>query len=200
MARFNRRFDRMERRMIRRGLRRGFGLLPPLAPGSIRELAQAHRLFAVGQFSQSAALLENLANATRAGGIPRAPRLFFQAARANWHANQVAHGMDLLHIGLDLLVAVGAIGVAGQIASAAMTELNSLGHKQEADQLRQYVSKIPGWEETAPAPAPEPQAKPVLPTHCKQCGAVVRPDEVDWIDEMTAACGYCGSPMREEKA
>jgi hypothetical protein len=199
MPRFGRPLGRIGPPILPRRFRRGFGLMPPLPPGSIRALAQAHRLFAIGQYAQSASLLENLANAARAGGIPRAPRLFFQAARANWHANQVAHGMDLLHIALDLLVAVGAIGVAGQIASVAMTELNTLGHKGEADQLRQYVSKIPGWEEAAPAASPDAKAKPVLPSHCPRCGAVVRSDEVDWIDESTAACVYCGSPMRPEK-
>jgi hypothetical protein len=171
-----------------------------LPPGSIRALAQAHQLFATGQYAQSASLLENLANTARTTGIPRAPRLFFQAARANWHANQVAHGMDLMHTAVDMLVAAGAIGIASQITTVAMNELNTLGHKQEADQLQQYVSKIPGWGEAASTASPEAKAKPVLPTHCKQCGAVVRPDEVDWIDEITAACGYCGSPMRGEQA
>jgi hypothetical protein len=148
--------------MLRRGSRRAFGLLPPLPPEMILQMVQAHRLFAVGQYSQSATLLENLANSARASGLPRAPRLFFQAARANWHANQVPHGMDLMRIALDLLVAAGAVDIAGQIASLAMTELSSMGHKQ--------------------------------------CGAAVRSDEVDWIDAVTAACAYCGSPVRTEKA
>jgi hypothetical protein len=170
-----------------------------LPPDTIQALAQAHRFFAAGQYAQSASLLENLAKAARATGIPRAPRLFFQAARANWHANQVAHGMDLMHTAVDMFVAAGAIGIASRITTLAMNELNTLDHKQEADQLQQYVSKIPGWGEAAAAASSESKAKPVLPTHCQQCGAVVRPDEVDWIDEITAACGYCGSPMRGEK-
>jgi len=186
--------------MLRRGSRRAFGLLPPLPPEMILQMIQAHRLFAVGQYSQSATLLENLANSARASGLPRAPRLFFQAARANWHANQVPHGMDLMRIALDLLVAAGAVDIAGQIASLAMTELSSMGHMQEADQLRDYVAKIPGWQETASETPPEEKVKPVLPTHCKQCGATVRSDEVDWVDAVTAACAYCGSPVRTEKA
>lgn len=200
MARFERRLQRRESRMLRRGYRRAFGLLPPLPPEMILQMVQAHRLFAVGQYSQSAALLENLGNSARASGLPRAPRVFFQAARANWHANQVSHGMDLMRIALDMLVAAGAVGIAGQIASLAMTELNGMGHKQEADQLHDYLVKIPGWQETASETPPEEKAKPALPTHCKQCGAAVRSDEVDWIDEITAACAYCGSPIRAEKA
>jgi hypothetical protein len=40
--------------------------------------------------------------------------------------------------------------------------------------------------------------KPILPTHCPSCGAAVKPDEVEWLDDITAECGYCGSPVREE--
>jgi len=43
-----------------------------------------------------------------------------------------------------------------------------------------------------------PTKKPILPTHCSSCGAAVKPDEVEWLDEITAECGYCGSPVREE--
>jgi hypothetical protein len=199
MAQFNRRFGRGEARIVRRGFRRAFGVMPALPPGMIRGMVQAHRLFATGQYAQSASLLENLANTARAGGLPRAPRLFFQAARANWHANQVPHGMDLLQVALDLLVAAGRLGVAAQIASMATTELTGLGHKQEADQVRDIVSKIPGLQEAASEAALEEKVRPVLPTHCAQCGAIVRSDEVDWIDEITAACAYCGSPIRPDK-
>ena len=47
-------------------------------------------------------------------------------------------------------------------------------------------------------PQANPTKKPILPTHCPSCGAVVKPDEVEWLDEITAECGYCGSPVREE--
>ena len=40
--------------------------------------------------------------------------------------------------------------------------------------------------------------KPILPTHCPSCGAAMKPDEVEWLDEITAECGYCGSPVRED--
>jgi hypothetical protein len=39
---------------------------------------------------------------------------------------------------------------------------------------------------------------PPLPTQCPGCGAPVRPDEVDWLDDVTAECEYCGSPVRVE--
>ena len=43
-----------------------------------------------------------------------------------------------------------------------------------------------------------PAKKAVLPAHCPSCGAAVRPDEVEWLDDITAECDYCGSPVRGE--
>jgi hypothetical protein len=200
MARFNRRMQRMGPPNLRRGPWRMAGPMPALPPGMIRGMVQAHRLFATGQFAQSASMLENLANTARASNLPRAPRLFFQAARANWHANQTAHGMDLMHTALDMLVATGALGIAVKMVSMATIELTELGNKQEADALRNYVAAIPGWKEAESEVPDDTKPKPLLPTHCTQCGGIVRPDEVDWIDEITAACAYCGSPIRPEKA
>jgi hypothetical protein len=44
-----------------------------------------------------------------------------------------------------------------------------------------------------------PAKRPTLPMHCPACGAPLRPDEVDWLDNVTAECGFCGSPVRETK-
>jgi hypothetical protein len=43
---------------------------------------------------------------------------------------------------------------------------------------------------------PAPTKRPILPTHCPSCGGAVKSDEVEWIDEVTAECDYCGSPVR----
>jgi endogenous inhibitor of DNA gyrase (YacG/DUF329 family) len=57
-------------------------------------------------------------------------------------------------------------------------------------------TKLPG-NFSAPSSA-IPARKPILPTHCPACGGTVRPDEVEWLDEITAECAYCGSPVRED--
>ena len=36
----------------------------------------------------------------------------------------------------------------------------------------------------------------VLPTKCPSCGAAVRSNEVKWLDDITAECNYCKSPIR----
>jgi hypothetical protein len=35
-----------------------------------------------------------------------------------------------------------------------------------------------------------------LPPNCPQCGAPLRSDEVDWIDNQSAECGFCGSVIK----
>jgi hypothetical protein len=77
-----------------------------------------------------------------------------------------------------------------------LSELESRGLKAEAAEITAWLSSIaPGITEADTEP---PSAKrPQLPTHCPSCGAAVRPDEVEWLDEVTAECAYCGSPIRE---
>jgi hypothetical protein len=29
-------------------------------------------------------------------------------------------------------------------------------------------------------------------------GEALRPDEVDWLDDITTECTYCGNPVRED--
>ncbi len=201
MPRFGRPFGRIGPPVFP-GRRRPFGALRPLAPGPIRALSNANQLFAAGQFGQAAGQYEMLAQAASASRLPFAPRLFFQAARANWQAGQIPHGMQLLRTGLGILLTAGAIGRVRQIAASAAEELDQLGHAPEAEEVRKFLSGIP-----APSPAveietraPAEPAHPILPIHCGQCGALIRSDEVEWIDSQTAECAYCGSPIRPEKA
>lgn len=188
------------------GRRRPFGPPRPLPPGPIKALAQANRLLADGQYAPAAERFEMLANAASANRLPFAPRLFFQAARANWHAGQVPHGMQLLRNGLGILVTAGALRPVRQICAAAIRELDNLGHSPEAEEVKKFLAGIPGGEESAaaafgsgPAVSPAEEARPTLPAHCGQCGAVIRSEEVEWIDKQTAECAYCGSPIRPEK-
>jgi hypothetical protein len=181
------------------GRRRPFGPLRPLAPGPIRALARANRMFAEGQFAPAAEQFEMLADAARAGKIRVAPRLFVLAARANWRAGRIPHGMQLLRNGLGILVSAGALEAARRIASSAADELETLGLAEEAEEARKFLSEMPAATGNGTvAVAPAAAVRPLLPTHCGQCGAAVHTDEVEWMDEQTAECAYCGSPIRPE--
>jgi hypothetical protein len=161
-------------------------------------------LLAEAQFAPAADQFEQLAVAARAEGLPVAPRLFVQAARACWRAGQIPRGMQLLRNGLGILMTAGAVQAARKISASAAAELDLLGHKPEADEVRKFMADLPPADSSSEATAgtadeqPSEPVPPTLPTHCGQCGAVLRPDEVEWIDPQTAECAYCGSPIRPE--
>jgi len=185
---------------FRRPFRRLGPMLFPSLPGASllpmrprRILQNANMLFESGQFAEAAPLLENLASLARQQGIPRAPFLFARAARANALSRKPQHAVQLFRTAFDLLAATDAVALLFPAARRIVDDLSQLGHVKEADEIRDFVAGMPGWEAVMPAAA---QSLPSLPTHCPQCGAGIRSDEVQWIDANTAECTYCGSPVR----
>ncbi len=41
-----------------------------------------------------------------------------------------------------------------------------------------------------------PRRSQLLPTNCPQCGAPLRAEQADWVDEDTIQCNYCSSLIR----
>ena len=94
--------------------------------------------------------------------------------------------------GLELLANRQHYPRLHQTGTRIVAELKERGLENEAAEIESILSEI--LPKTFSA---EPLSKhPVLPTHCPSCGAPLRPDEVEWLDEVTAECGYCGSPAR----
>jgi Zn finger protein HypA/HybF involved in hydrogenase expression len=79
-----------------------------------------------------------------------------------------------------------------------VTELKARNLSVEAKQIEDYlkVSLPAGFVAGAGTEAQKP--KPVLPTNCHGCGGPIRSDEVEWVDDVTAECPYCGSAVRAE--
>jgi hypothetical protein len=75
-------------------------------------------------------------------------------------------------------------------------ELAARSLSQEASEIESLLKKLSS-SISAVETNPTPAKKPLLPTYCPSCGATVRPDEVEWLDEVTAECAYCGSLVRE---
>jgi hypothetical protein len=178
------------RRAFRRQLRQGPGQIPPI-------LREANLAFDKGEYGRAAELFERIAQAADARGGPHAPLFHMQAGRARVLAGQTALGIPSLKRGLALLAQRQQFQRLLNVKKRVVSELKARGLIEEADQLEAWLKTI------APPPSEfetilPPSKKPTLPTHCPQCGAAMRSDEVDWIDAVTAECGYCGSPVREE--
>ncbi len=178
------------RRMFRRQIRKALAQeVPPV-------LQEANFNFDKGEYGRAAELYERIAQAADARGGPRAPILHLQAGRSRVYAGQTALGMTSLKRGLELFAQRGQLHKLQNAGTRVVTELKERGLANEAAEIEALLK---GIAPSMPAMADHAPAKrPVLPTHCPSCGAPLRPDEVEWLDEVTAECGYCGSPVREE--
>jgi hypothetical protein len=174
------------RRMFRRHIRKTLAQdVPPV-------LQEANFVFDKGEYGRAAELFEQIARTAAARGGPRAALFHLQAGRARILAGQTGLGLPSLRSGLELLAQRGQILKLQRVGRRIVSELNERGLKAEASQIEDWLkTAAPG----GPSPNVSPQ-RPPLPTHCPSCGAALRPDEVEWLDEMTAECEYCGSPVR----
>ena len=177
------------RRAFRRQLRQGADRqVPPI-------LQEANLAFDKGEYGLAAELFERIAESADARGGPRAPLFHLQAGRARMLAGQTALGLPSLKRGLSLLAQRKQFPRLHRTGMRVIAELNERG-------LRSESADIAAWLKPMLPPMPDmdtqplPAIKPILPTHCPQCGAALRPDEVEWLDNVTAECGYCGSPVR----
>lgn len=179
------------RRMFRRQIRKSLAQeVPPI-------LQEANFVFSKGEYGRAAELFEQIAQTADARGGPRAPIFHLQAGRARILAGQTSLGIPSLKRSLEILAERKQFPRLHKAGARVIAELNERGLKNEADEIEAWLKS------TSPAmptfdTREVPTKRPVLPTHCPSCGAAMRPDEVDWLDEVTAECAYCGSPVREE--
>ena len=177
------------RRMFRRQIRK------TLAQDISPVLQEANFAFDKGEYGRAGELFERIAETASARGGPHAPLFHLQAGRARILAGQASLGMPSLKRGLELLAQRKQFPRLHQAGMRTITELNELGLKNEASEIETWLKTIlpsmPSFDSSKAS-----SKRPVLPTHCPACGAAVRPDEVEWLDEVTAECAYCGSPVR----
>ncbi len=177
------------RRMFRRNIRKTLAQdIPPI-------LQEANFAFDKGEYGRAGELFENLARAADARGGPRAPLFHLQAGRARILAGQTKLGMPSLERGLQLYAQRGQWQKLHQAGQRVLEQLSARSLSSEANEIQQLLTS---FSSSLPVRESTPAKRPLLPTHCPSCGAALRPDEVEWLDEVTAECAYCGSPVREE--
>ena len=176
------------RRRFRREIRKTLAQeVPPI-------LQEANYAYSKGEYGRAAELFEKIARIADGRGGPRAPLLLLQAGRARVFAGQTALGIPSLKRGLELLAERGQLQRLHQAGMRTINELMERGLKDETEEIEILLSAI-----LTKTSSSEPLVNhPALPTHCPSCGAALRPDEVEWLDEATAECGYCGSPVRDD--
>ena len=179
------------RRTFRRHIRKSLAHeVPPI-------LQEANFVFSKGEYGRAAELFERIAEGADARGGPRAPLFLLQAGRARIYAGQTKLGMPSLKRGLQLLAERKQFQRLQNVGQRVVAELNARGLSSEVTDIEILLKTHLPANSTVETEA-TPIKKPILPTHCPSCGAAVKPDEVEWLDEITAECGYCGSPVRED--
>jgi hypothetical protein len=162
-------------------------------------MANVQRLLNSGSPAEAAAQALSLANEADQGGHPRqAANLRALAARAPWPAGQgrlatagdETSAVEQAQAALDAFEQLGMSGRASAFEADTARYLRSLGMDDAARRLE--GRGVAGPLEVSSAPARRGR----LPGKCQGCGAPVRPNEVEWLDDSSAKCAYCGSVLQ----
>ncbi|MBN1580547.1 MAG: hypothetical protein JXA89_07570 [Anaerolineae bacterium] len=179
------------RRLARR--RPGGG---PLEVKVIQALRRAHRLMENGQVAQAFPIFKRLADGAAQRGMPlKAAPLYFQAARARLEMGSAQDAVELARRAIQLLAQAGQIERIRTVLPRLIKALEEKGFYSEAVLLRAEAAALLGAEDKADLPFSQ---RGILPAKCPSCNGPVRSDEVDWVDENSAECVYCGSVIQTE--
>lgn len=178
---------------------RGRGVGPMPHP----RMQRANELMAIEDYTGAARAFEELASAASSRNGPAVPHLYLQAGRANFKAGHVARGMSQIELALKVFTERGEWLKFQRNRRRVAEELRNNGLENEANTIKIFMEEqIPveikfSGDEPSNDPKPVARARATLPSRCLECGAPLRMDEVDWVDENTAECPYCGNITRK---
>ena len=202
---------KMPRRPIRRGPgrplrrpfdRRGIRGIPPAQQGGRGVppvLIAAHRLYESGQYEQAAKTYLDLAEKGIARGLPQAPNLYFQAARCYVMLGKASLAVEIARKAVDYFAKEERWADLYRGVKRSVNFLTDKGYSSEAQLVESWAAAmIPAAVlQNLESTKNERQSHQVtLPTQCPSCGGVVNPKEVEWVDETSVICDFCGSVIR----
>lgn len=165
---------------------------PPPPP----ELQRAHRLMQEGEYAEAGIIFHEFARKAEEHFPERAPFLYIEAGHAAMLGGDGTKAVTYFRSGLTLLATQQRYHRVRNAGERIIKGLRDHGFKSEAEEVASVIQgNLPASADILTEP---PRKQAILPTHCPSCGAAVRPDEVDWLDDLTAECDYCGSPVRAE--
>jgi len=159
-------------------------------------LQRANQSLASGRYREAAGAFEELARWSEARFPERTPFFYLEAGQACLLDGEISIGIAHLRRGLTMLGTQGRFPRLHLLGHRVIRDLKARGLDEEAAEIASLLAaNLPAQNPVEPAPASK---KPTLPTHCPHCGGALRPDEIEWLDQDTAECSYCGSPVRGE--
>ena len=164
-------------------------------------LTRANQLMATGNYPAAAQAFEQLAEGAHNRGLPRDAQLFLQAGRCRLLAGQVESGMSNMKQGLSLFAQRGHLAQLQKSGGLVLADLKQRGLNAEAAEIQALQqAEVPATKTptTISGPAATQGKHRLLPTVCPTCGGPLRPNEVEWLDDATAECPYCGGVTRAD--
>jgi hypothetical protein len=160
-------------------------------------LRRAHQALSNENYAEAQEAFEFLAKRAESDFPQRAPFLYLKAGQAAIFGGEIKKGMAHLRSGLTLFASQQRYQRLITLGEQAVDELNTRGLVNEAAEIGEVIkNNLPA--DGPPAPSVQKTSRPTLPTHCPSCGAALKPNDVEWLDDVTAECEYCGSPVRGE--
>lgn len=174
-------FHRPRRPLMSRGL---------INTGQMDEFDRANRFLNNGQPEKAAELFEEIAEQMeQCGRMRQAANIHAQAAHAWVNAGNEARAMNQARTALTLFSRLRMPVRLIEFRERFAQHLQERGMPAAAGNFRQEMK-------SSEPPATQPTAgsgRGLLPAQCPKCGAPLRSDLVEWIDDRSAECDFCGS-------
>jgi hypothetical protein len=170
-----------------------------LTADQLAVLVKANQLMSDGKPSDAGPLFANVADAMQKSNHPRrAANLYARAAHAFADGNNEPAALDYTRKALALFTQFKMVRRTPVFYTNITRKLTAKGMKVAADMIqREYGPQIAA-QPVAPLQENRPH-RGLLPTNCPKCGAAIHSDEMDWIDDNTVECEYCGTLIRIEE-
>jgi hypothetical protein len=171
----------------------------PLSANQLADLVKANHLVSEGKPLDAARLFADMADELQRSNHPRrAANLYARAAHAFADGNNEQAALEKARKALALFTQFRMVGRTTMFFSNITRKMTVKGMKVAAEALQQeYGIQI------TPMPLESRQENRrqsgLLPTNCPNCGATVHRDEVEWVDDNTVECEYCGTLVRIEQ-
>jgi hypothetical protein len=186
------------------GLGRAMAPRPaPLVDEAREDLARANQYMDSGEPLEAAEIFARIAaQAAQEGALLRASHLSARAAQAYLQADRIDLAQEAFRQSVGLSLRGGDLAQATHLMRDAVSSLETQGHHQEAEALRTEFSEQlarMGLQLADSGPATSHrEASARLPSTCPACGGPVRPDEVEWVDDVSVVCSYCGTVIKAQ--
>ena len=165
----------------------------PVVPPAERLLLRARRFIQISKFGKAAALLAELANQVETAGRPKAAaELHARAAYCYVEGGIASAALAETSFALASFQEAGLTERLGRFQGNMLRKMQSHAMQAGVDALHAQFGTGEG-EINPESHAAAAGKQLILPAACPECGAPVHSAEIEWIDERSAECAYCGA-------